>query len=187
MNQPYGLANKRWAQRANAIQFGELAAIRATAGQWRNGLAGLTALVAEGQPIVAEALGVRLDGLPVKPAPTMRLVPLPDGVLAAPGDSDSLYEALSGQGIEVAPIHFDGLGYLRIARNSQYLWMRKFQAAAASSSLVAAGDGVLASGAWSSARSTSLPSSNVAPARTSATRCGALTRRQRRWADSMSL
>jgi non-heme chloroperoxidase len=72
-------------------------------------------------------------------------------------------------------------------RNCQYLWMRKFQAAAASSSLVAAGDGVLASGAWSSARSTSLPSSNVAPARTSATRCGALTRRQRRWADSMSL
>jgi len=83
-------------------------------GGW-DAVTGLTALVSEGQPIVAEALGVRLDGLPVKPAPTMRLVPLPDGVLAAPGDSDSLYEALSGQGIEVAPVHFRGAGYLRIA------------------------------------------------------------------------
>ena len=39
----------------------------------------------------------------------------------------------------------------------------------------------------SSGRSTSLPFSKVAPARTRATRCGALTARQRRWADSMSL
>lgn len=39
----------------------------------------------------------------------------------------------------------------------------------------------------SSGRSTSLPRSKVAPARTRATRCGALTARQRRCADSMSL
>ena len=39
----------------------------------------------------------------------------------------------------------------------------------------------------SSGRSTSLPFSKVAPARTSATRCGAFTARQRRCADSMSL
>jgi isopenicillin-N epimerase len=45
----------------------------------------------------------------------MRLVPLPAGVLAAPGDSDPLYEALSGKGVEVAPVHFGGAGYLRIA------------------------------------------------------------------------
>ena len=32
------------------------------------------------------------------------------------------------------------------SRNCQYLWMRKFQAAAASSVLVAVGDGLLASG-----------------------------------------
>src|SRR5664280_1120346 len=36
-------------------------------------------------------------------------------------------------------------------------------------------------------RSTSLPLRKVAPARTRATRCGALTARQRRWAASMSL
>src|SRR6266851_3853840 len=36
-------------------------------------------------------------------------------------------------------------------------------------------------------RSTSLPLMKVAPPRTRATRCGALTMRQRSWADSMSL
>ena len=36
-------------------------------------------------------------------------------------------------------------------------------------------------------RSTSLPLEKVAPARTRATRCGALTARQRLWAASMSL
>ena len=40
---------------------------------------------------------------------------------------------------------------------------------------------------WSSGRSTSLPLLNVAPARTSGTRWGALTARQRCSADSMSL
>ena len=83
-------------------------------GGW-DAVAGLAALVTEGQRTVAEALGVTLDGLPAAPAPTMRLVPLPDGVLAAPGDSDSFYEALSGKGIEVAPVFFGGAGYLRIA------------------------------------------------------------------------
>jgi isopenicillin-N epimerase len=83
-------------------------------GGW-DAVAGLAALAAQGQRTVAEALGVPLDGLPATPAPAMRLVPLPDGVLAAPGDSDSFYEALSGKGVEVAPVHFDGAGYLRIA------------------------------------------------------------------------
>ena len=45
----------------------------------------------------------------------MRLVPLPDGVLAAPDQVDPFYEALSRQRVEVAPIYFDGAGYLRIA------------------------------------------------------------------------
>jgi isopenicillin-N epimerase len=83
-------------------------------GGW-DAVAGLAALAAEGQRTVAEALGVALDGLPPVPAPAMRLVPLPDGVLTAPGDSDSLYEALSVKGVEVAPVHFGGAGYLRIA------------------------------------------------------------------------
>jgi isopenicillin-N epimerase len=78
-------------------------------------VARLAALAGEGQRTVAEALSVSLDGLPAAPAPTMRLVPLPAGVLTVPGESDALYEALSGQGVEVAPVHFYGAGYLRIA------------------------------------------------------------------------
>jgi isopenicillin-N epimerase len=45
----------------------------------------------------------------------MRLVPLPDGVLTAPDQADSLYEDLSQRRVEVAAICFDGAGYLRIA------------------------------------------------------------------------
>jgi isopenicillin-N epimerase len=78
-------------------------------------VSGLASLVTAGQKQVAEALGVSLDGLPVTPAPTMRLVPLPAGVLSTPGQVDPFYQALSGQRIEVAPIHFEGDGYLRIA------------------------------------------------------------------------
>ena len=40
---------------------------------------------------------------------------LPSGVLSTPGQVDPFYEALSAQRIEVAPIHFEGDGYLRIA------------------------------------------------------------------------
>ena len=83
-------------------------------GGW-DAVAGLASLVTEGQKKVAEALGVSLDRLPVTPAPTMRLVPLPAGVLAAPDQVDPFYQALSRQRIEVAPIHFGGAGYLRIA------------------------------------------------------------------------
>ena len=78
-------------------------------------VAGLAALAGEGQRTVADAIGVSLDGLPAAPAPTMRLVPLPAGVLTVPGESDVLYQALSGKGVEVAPVHFYGAGYLRIA------------------------------------------------------------------------
>jgi isopenicillin-N epimerase len=72
-------------------------------------------LVADGQKRVAEGLGVTLEGLPVVPAPTMRLVPLPDGTLTAAGQVDPFYAELSRQRVEVAPICFDGAGYLRIA------------------------------------------------------------------------
>ena len=72
-------------------------------------------LVAIGQKKVAEALGVTLERLPTTPAPAMRLVPLPDGVLTSPDQVDPFYEALSRQRVEVAPVHFDGTGYLRIA------------------------------------------------------------------------
>ena len=83
-------------------------------GGW-DAVSALASLVTEGQKKVAEALDVPLERLPVTPAPTMRLVPLPAGALASPDQVDPFYEALSRQRIEVAPIHFDGIGYLRIA------------------------------------------------------------------------
>jgi isopenicillin-N epimerase len=83
-------------------------------GGW-DAVARLSGLAADGQVRVAKALGVTLERLPVTPAPAMRLVPLPDGVLTSPDQVDSFYEALSQQRVEVAPVHFDGTGYLRIA------------------------------------------------------------------------
>jgi isopenicillin-N epimerase len=83
-------------------------------GGWQT-VACLADLVSEGQKRVAGALGVPLDRLPAVPAPTMRLVPLPNGVLSGPGQADEFYEALSRERVEVAPIHFAGTGYLRIA------------------------------------------------------------------------
>ena len=80
-----------------------------------DGVARLAGLVTEGQKRVAEALGVTLERLPVTPAPAMRLVPLPDGVLTSPDQVDPFYEALSQQRVEVAPVNFDGVGYVRIA------------------------------------------------------------------------
>jgi len=71
--------------------------------------------VSDGQQRVAGALGVSLERLPAVPAPTMRLVPLPDGVLSGPGQVDTFYAALSRERVEVAPVYFDGAGYLRVA------------------------------------------------------------------------
>jgi isopenicillin-N epimerase len=83
-------------------------------GGWET-VADLADLVADGQQQVAGALGVPLEGLPAVPARTMRLVPLPDGVLTSREQVDSLYEALSGEHVETAPVCFEGRGYLRLA------------------------------------------------------------------------
>jgi isopenicillin-N epimerase len=83
-------------------------------GGW-DAVARLTDLVADGQKRVADAIGVTLERLPATPAPAMRLVPLPVGVLTSPDQVNPFYEALSQQRVEVAPIHFGGVGYLRIA------------------------------------------------------------------------
>jgi isopenicillin-N epimerase len=72
-------------------------------------------LAGDGQKRVAESLGVTLESLPVTPAPAMRLVPLPSGALTSAGEADAFYEALSRQRVEVAPVFFGGVGYLRIA------------------------------------------------------------------------
>jgi isopenicillin-N epimerase len=83
-------------------------------GGW-DAVARLAGLAGEGQKRMAVTLGVTLERLPVTPAPAMRLVPLPAGVLVSPDQADSLYEALSREGAEVAPVYFSGTGYLRIA------------------------------------------------------------------------
>lgn len=66
-------------------------------------------------------------------------------------------------------------------RNSQILWIEGRQA---TSDTGVSGDG---SGVMSTGRSRSLPWWNTAPARTNATRCGALTARHRDCAASISL
>jgi isopenicillin-N epimerase len=86
----------------------------AALGGW-DAAARLADLVADGQKRVAEALGVSLAGLPVTPAPAMRLVPLPDGVLTSAGQANALYEELSRRAVELTPVSFAGAGYLRIA------------------------------------------------------------------------
>jgi isopenicillin-N epimerase len=86
----------------------------AALGGW-DAVSRLADLVTDGQKSVAEALGVTLDRLPVTPAPAMRLVPLPHGVLTSAERVDPFYEALSQQRVEVAPVCFNGVGYLRIA------------------------------------------------------------------------
>lgn len=66
-------------------------------------------------------------------------------------------------------------------RNCQDLWIEVFQATSVSV------DSAGSVGVMSMGRSSSLPLWNTAPARTRATRCGALTARHRVWAASMSL
>ena len=65
--------------------------------------------------------------------------------------------------------------------NCQYPWIGLFQATSVSV------DSTDLVGVMSTGRSSSLPLWNTAPARTSATRCGALTARQRACAASISL
>jgi isopenicillin-N epimerase len=86
----------------------------AALGGWAT-VARLAGLVSDGQQRVAGALGVSLDQLPAVPAPTMRLVPLPDGVLTSRDQVDVFYEGLSARLVEAAPVFFDGRGYLRLA------------------------------------------------------------------------
>ena len=99
---------------AGWLAAGDGLAYWAALGGW-DAVARLSALVADGQRRVAEVLGVTLEQLPGTPAPAMRLVPLPGGVLTSPDQVDSFYEALSQRRIEVAPVCFGGTGYLRIA------------------------------------------------------------------------
>ncbi|MEU0528987.1 hypothetical protein [Amycolatopsis tolypomycina] len=54
--------DKRWAQRADALQYQELEIIRTTAQSWRTGLAGITSLLSVTSIVVAPSLADRLAG-----------------------------------------------------------------------------------------------------------------------------
>lgn len=58
---PGGIDAKRWAQRADQLPFTQLADIRATAQNWRTGLAGLTSLLSVTSIVVAPNLADKLD------------------------------------------------------------------------------------------------------------------------------
>jgi hypothetical protein len=60
---PSGIYAKRWAQRADQLPFTQLADIRATAQNWRTGLAGLTSLLSVTSVVVAPTLADKLGGL----------------------------------------------------------------------------------------------------------------------------
>jgi len=72
-------------------------------------------LVRLGQQLVADRLGTGTEGLPRHPAPAMRLVRLPDGMLTSLSDVEILVRRLRVEHrVEAAPIWFDGQGYVRI-------------------------------------------------------------------------
>ena len=61
---PVTIDSKRWAQRASAVPFAELAAVRAVAEQWRNGLAALTTLLSAASLFASPSLASHLAGWP---------------------------------------------------------------------------------------------------------------------------
>lgn len=72
-------------------------------------------LLDEGASIVAETLAPSDASLPVRPAPCLRLVPLPDGVATTPDGAARLYERLSAEGAEVQVAAYGRQGYLRLS------------------------------------------------------------------------
>jgi hypothetical protein len=72
--------------------------------------------VAEAQRHLARALGTFLDDLSATPAPTMRFVQLPEALLQGSEDAKRLYQRRGVEyRIEVSPILFEEVGYLRVA------------------------------------------------------------------------
>lgn len=51
---------------------------------------------------------------PARTAPTMRIIPLPDGAVSTPEDVSALYAALSGRGVECPPVAFERMGLVRL-------------------------------------------------------------------------
>jgi isopenicillin-N epimerase len=73
-------------------------------------------LAAWGQHVVAERIGADLGGLPVNPAVSMRIVPLPAGVGATPDAAEVLQVQIAAEaGCEVAIASWHGQGLLRVS------------------------------------------------------------------------
>jgi isopenicillin-N epimerase len=74
------------------------------------------ALAAWGQRVVAESIGADLRGLPVHPAVSMRIVPLPAGVATTPAAAQALQAQIAVEaGCEVAVSAWRGRGLLRVS------------------------------------------------------------------------
>jgi len=75
-----------------------------------------SAMIDSAQQLLADALGTSLDGLPVHPAPTMRMVRLPEQLLDQAEDSRRSRERLSEEfGIQVPMHRFEDQPLMRIA------------------------------------------------------------------------
>lgn len=91
---------------------------------WREaggfGIAGRArALLDDGAAVVASALASSglptSPGLPVSPAPCLRLVALPDGVATTEDTAGALYRALSSLRVETQVVPFGGRGWIRLS------------------------------------------------------------------------
>lgn len=83
-------------------------------GGW-NLVAANAALVREGAVHVATALGTRTGVGGIPSAPSMTVVPLPDGVATTLDEASALWHRLYAAGFVVAPVSFEGWGLLRLA------------------------------------------------------------------------
>ncbi|MGI8867830.1 MAG: aminotransferase class V-fold PLP-dependent enzyme [Mycobacteriales bacterium] len=87
----------------------------ASLGGW-DSVAQQSALGAKGQQLVADAVDTPVAGLPPTPAPTMRLVRLPERLAAGPEQTAAVSNRLSSEhAIETVPVWFAGRPFLRIA------------------------------------------------------------------------
>ena len=75
-----------------------------------------SAMIETAQQLLTDALGTSLDGLPVHPAPTMRIVRLPEQLLDTADDSRRTRERLSEEFAIQVPMHrFQGQPVMRVA------------------------------------------------------------------------
>ncbi|MDO9380528.1 MAG: aminotransferase class V-fold PLP-dependent enzyme [Nocardioidaceae bacterium] len=119
----WNLAGPRaaWSDHPGTWDYSPWLAVGAGLDVWRDlggwdKVAAMTSVASDAQAHLAEAWGTSLDALPAVPAPTMRLVRPPEGVITGPQDVDRVYRALSDDhGVEVAPQWFAGEPYVRVA------------------------------------------------------------------------